>query len=612
MRAPGLRNGTGTSVTAPLASADTPSKAWARALAYTAPIGRNPSVTFPTLIADLAESYGDRPAVIGEDVTLSYRALAGRSNQFARWALAQGLRQGDVICLVMQNCPDYLAAWLGITRTGAVVSLVNTNLVGDSLAHAIRAVAPKCIVVGGDLAEAVVTVAATLAPAVPCWIHGMEPHNPDVGRLALVLDPEWTRALPPSECTPPCTRDRALYIYTSGTTGLPKAAVVSHHRVLQWSYWFAGLLDAGENDRMYNCLPMYHSVGGVVAIGSLLVRGGSVVIRRKFTARGFWNDIAGTQSTLFQYIGELCRFLLNTPPDPRAREHRLRIACGNGLRADIWERFQTRFAIPRILEFYAATEANFSLYNCEGKPGAIGRIPAFLQHRFPTALVAFDRELGEPERDERGFCRSCEVDEAGEAIGRISSSTSSPESGFDGYTDRAASDRKILRNVFAEGDAWFRSGDLMRRDAAGFFYFVDRIGDTFRWKGENVSTGEVTEAVCAWPEVRDAVVYGVEVPGHDGRAGMVAVVCDGGVDLDGFRRHLTTRLPEYARPVFVRLLSEIETTGTFKPKKQDLVHVGFDPCRTADALFVNHRETDAFVPLDAALFERIQSGDVRL
>jgi fatty-acyl-CoA synthase len=599
-------------VTKAVSAPDTPSKAWARALAYTAPIAQNPSLTLPTLINDLGEKFGDRPAVLGENVTLSYRQLAARVNQFSRWSLEQGLGPGDVACLVMQNCPDYLAAWLGITRTGAVASLVNTNLIGDSLAHAIGTAAPKCIIVGADLAEAVAAAIASLDLEISCWVHGDGPLGHDMERIGLALGSQSPLAMSTGECAPPSTRDRALYIYTSGTTGLPKAAVVSHHRVLQWSYWFAGLLNTDEDDRMYDCLPMYHSVGGVVAIGSTLVRGGSVVVRRKFSARAFWDDVARTECTLFQYIGELCRFLVNMPPNPREREHRLRVACGNGLRPDIWEAFQSRFAIPRILEFYAATEANFSLYNCEGKPGAIGRIPAFLAHRFPTALVAYDHQTGEPARDERGFCRRCAVDEIGEAIGKIATEGASPESQFDGYTDRAASDRKVLRHVFAEGDAWFRSGDLMRRDAAGFYYFIDRVGDTFRWKGENVSTSEVTEAVCTWHQVHDAVVYGVQTPGYDGRAGMVAIVSDGDLDLEGFRKHLTTRLPDYACPVFLRLLREIETTSTFKPKKQDLVRSGFDPSETDDALFVHDRDSGIFVSLDTALFERIQSGGFRL
>ena len=567
-------------------------------------------MTLPMQIGVLADTFGERLALIGEDETLSYDALASRSNRYARWALDQGLGRGDVVGLIMHNCPEYLAAWLGITRVGAVAALINTNLVGDSLAHAIRVAAPRCIVVGGDLADALAQVMSTVQP-VPCWVCGAA--DKGMHSLDAALANQSPRPVTATDCAPPTTRDPALYIYTSGTTGLPKAAVVSHRRVLQWSYWFAGLLDSDENERMYDCLPMYHSVGGVVAIGSTLVRGGSVVLRRKFSARGFWEDVARTECTLFQYIGELCRFLLNAPPNPHERDHQIRIACGNGLRPDIWESFQARFAIPRILEFYAATEANFSLYNCEGKPGAVGRIPPFLAHRFPIALVAFDVETGEPLRDEHGLCRACRVDEVGEAIGRIASNDeSSADSQFDGYTDRAASDRKILRNVFSEGDTWFRSGDLMRRDGAGFFHFVDRVGDTFRWKGENVSTTEVAEAVCSWPEVREAVVYGVEVPGHDGRAGMVAVVTDGELDLGSFRTHLTNRLPEFARPVFVRVLTEIETTGTFKPKKQDLVRSGFDPNLTTDALFVNDRDAGAFVPVDESVFECIRSGRVRL
>lgn len=589
---------------------DTPTKAWARALTLTAAIARNPVSTLPTQINDLAERFGSNIALIGDDETLTYEELAARANRFARWALRQGIARGDVVCLVMQNCPTYLAAWLGITRVGAIVALVNTNLVGDSLAHAIRVATPKCLIVDAAHADTVSKPMPILDADMPCWVYGGEARG--MAQLDAALQECSALKVSADECEPPSTRDPALFIYTSGTTGLPKAALVRHQRILQWSYWFAGLLDTSENDRMYDCLPMYHSVGGVVAIGSALVSGGSVVIRRKFSARTFWGDVVQTECTLFQYIGELCRFLVNMPPDALERAHHLRIVCGNGLRPDIWESFQQRFAIPKILEFYAATEANFSLCNCEGKAGAIGRIPTFLAHRFPIALVAFDPERGEPVRDDSGRCRRCGVNEVGEAIGRIVSDGSAPESQFDGYTDPSATDRKILRNVFVEGDAWFRSGDLMRRDAAGFFYFVDRVGDTFRWKGENVSTGEVADVLCDWPEVREAVVYGVEVPGCDGRAGMAALVTDGALDLDGLRAHLTARLPEYARPVFVRLIQELETTGTFKPKKQDLIRTGFDPHATSDALFVNDRNAGAFVRVGAALFDSIRSGRFRL
>jgi fatty-acyl-CoA synthase len=313
---------------------------------------------------------------------------------------------------------------------------------------------------------------------------------------------------------------------------------------------------------------------------------------------------------LFQYIGELCRYLVNAPPHPREAAHRLRLACGNGLRAEVWNEFQNRFHIPQILEFYAATEGSFSLYNCDGKPGAIGRIPAFLTHRFPVALVKLDADTGEPERGADGFCVRCAVDEPGEAIGKIANDASGGGR-FEGYTDSAASARKVLREVFATGDAWYRTGDLMRKDRAGYFYFVDRIGDTFRWKGENVSTTEVEAAIATCPGVAEVVVYGVAIPATDGRAGMAAIVVRDGSDIALLHDHLAERLPDYARPVFLRILSEIAVTGTFKPQKQALARDGYDPSVVDDALYVSDRISGAFVRLDPALYRRIQNGELR-
>jgi fatty-acyl-CoA synthase len=383
---------------------------------------------------------------------------------------------------------------------------------------------------------------------------------------------------------------------------------------MQWSHWFAGMLDTRSWDRMYNCLPMYHSVGGVVAVGATLVNGGSVLIRRGFSARHFWNDIAKWDCTLFQYIGEMCRFLVQEAPSLPQPEHRIRLCCGNGLRADIWGPFKERFRIPRILEFYAATEANFSLYNCEGKAGAIGRTPSFLGHRFPVELVRFDVEAEVPVRDASGYCKRCAADEVGEAICKISESAmdAGGRLRFEGYSDKAASDAKVLRNVFEEGDAWYRSGDLMRRDSAGFFYFVDRIGDTFRWNGENVSTIEVAETLCTCAGVIEAIVYGVAVPRAEGRAGMAALICDARFQLSAFERHLADRLPEYARPVFLRILSEFAITATFKPKKQELARSGYDCTAIADDLYVKARQSGVFSKLDAALYARIRSGELRL
>jgi fatty-acyl-CoA synthase len=378
---------------------------------------------------------------------------------------------------------------------------------------------------------------------------------------------------------------------------------------MQWSHWFAGLIDVTPADRMYNCLPLYHSVGGVVAAGATLVGGGAVVLRERFSASTFWQDLVAERCTLFQYIGELCRYLLNAPSRPEETEHQLRLACGNGLRAEVWVPFQERFRVPQILEYYAATEGNFSLYNCEERAGSVGRIPPFLSHRVPVTLVKFDVEAALPVRDAAGRCLRCAVNEVGEAIGQIMDDRGATR--FEGYTDDAASGQKILRDVFFAGDAWYRTGDLMRQDAQGFFYFVDRIGDTFRWKGENVSTTEVAGVIAAVAGVTDVAVYGVTIPNADGRAGMAAVVVTQDFELSKLRQALTS-LPAYARPVAVRILTALEITGTFKLRKQDLVREGLDPARVTDPLFLDHPAQQEYVPLDALLYGQLQAGALRL
>ncbi len=585
-------------------------EAWLRALQRTAAIETDVNLTLPVLIDRLALEFGTAPALVSSDGSLSYRELAARSHQYARWGLAQGLQAGDVAALLMPNCAEYVAVWLGLTRIGATVALLNTHLPGDALVHSIRIAAPRLAVVGAELAPGLAAVRSQLEPQLGVWAWGgaqqqFAPLEPALERLA----PE-----PPSaaDYTAPTLDATALYIYTSGTTGLPKAAQVTHYRVMRWSQWFAGLMDTTAQDRMYNCLPLYHSVGGVVAIGAVLAGGGGVVIRPRFSASDFWRDVRDEGCTLFQYIGELCRYLVNSPHQAVETEHSLRMACGNGLRPEVWEPFKTRFRIPRILEYYASTEGNFSLYNCEGQPGAIGRIPSFLAHRLPVALLRFDVDSGEPLRNAQGFCEHCAVDEVGEAVGLIPEDAKLRAGRFEGYADPEASKRKLLRDVFKEGDAWYRTGDLMCRDAGGFYYFVDRVGETYRWKGENVSTAEVLSALAAAPGVKEGVVFGVSVPGADGRAGMAALVVDRAFDLKVLRTEAVRRLPSFARPVFVRLLPALESTGTFKPRKQDLMRSGFDPAQVSDPLYVDDTRANAYVPLDAALYADIVGGRFRL
>jgi fatty-acyl-CoA synthase len=583
--------------------------AWIRALQRTAGIDRG-GLTLPVLVSRLGQQFDGAPALVSAEATLSYVELAGRCHQYARWGISLGLRAGDTVCLMMANCAEYMAVWLGLSRIGVSVALINSQLAGDALVHSINIVMPKIVIVGGDLAPRLIAVRTRLGTAASCWMHGRGTQDlpPLASELARFPDSDLSDA----ECAPPPIDGIALYIYTSGTTGLPKAAKVSHYRVMQWSHWFAGLLDTGPNDRMFNCLPLYHSVGGVVATGATLVSGGAVVIRPRFSASGFWRDVRDERCTLFQYIGELCRYLVNAPPQESETAHALRIACGNGLRPEVWETFQNRFKIPRILEYYASTEGNFSLYNCEGLPGAIGKIPSFLAHRLPVALLQFDVDSGEPKRNEAGFCERCLANEVGEAVGLIPGAGQELAGRFEGYADADASARKVLRNVFKDGDFWYRTGDLMRRDERGFYYFVDRVGETYRWKGENVSTAEVLTALTASRGVLDGVVYGVSVAGADGRAGTAALVVDARFDLAAFRADVAERLPAYARPVFLRLLRSIESTGTFKPRKQDLVQAGFDPARISDPLYFDDPRAQAYVPLDGALFAAISAGAVRI
>jgi fatty-acyl-CoA synthase len=590
-----------------------PTKRWLRALESTAGLEAGQARTFPDVIDELGIRHGQAPALLSDLECFSFAELAARSNRYSRWALSLDPEPGAVIALMMPNRPEYLAAWIGIARVGCTAALLNTNLVGAALAHCIAAAGPRHVIVARPCAAAFASALPHLAWQPRAWRHGED--GPDSLDDALAAFPDVS--LDPDERRPVDPSARALCIYTSGTTGLPKAANVSHRRIMMWSYWFAGLAQTGPMDRMYDCLPLYHSVGGVVAPGCVLVTGGSVVIGERFSASRFWDEIARWDCTLFQYIGELCRYLLGAPADGvAAPAHRLRLCLGNGLRPDIWEAFQNRFGIPEILEFYAATEGSFSLVNVEGKVGSLGRIPPFLVHRFPAALVRFDVDAGLPLRGPQGFCLRADVGEVGEAVGLIGGkdpgTATRPLGTFEGYTSAVDSDAKVLRDVFAPGDRWFRTGDLMRQDAAGFFYFVDRVGDTFRWKGENVATSEVTEVLLSVEGVADASVYGVLVPGQDGKAGMAALVVEAGFQLPVLHDNLAARLPAYARPLFLRLRAGIATTETFKQIKAPLLRNGFDPALIDEPLFVYDRVAAAYVVLDAPLHARIVSGDFKL
>ena len=578
-----------------------PAKAWIAALESVKRLEDQPGLTLPQLMHELAAAHGARPALLGEDGALSYTELAKRADLYASWAASQGIGTGDVVCLMMPNCPEYFAIWLGITQAGGVVALLNIHLRGPALAHCIKSAGSSRLMVAERLLPAMEEIMPLLPTPARCWVHGQSKSAGTAQMLVLPADAD----LPKFRTSLPRPGDLALLIYTSGTTGLPKAAKITHARLLEWSFWFAGMMDANASDRLYNCLPMYHSIGGVVAIGAMLVRGGSVVIREKFSANKFWEDVSRTECTIFQYIGELCRYLLLSGPSEFESRHRLRLACGNGMSGNVWNAFEARFAIPQILEFYAATEGNISLYNCEAKPGAIGRVPPFLNHRFPIALIKCDLATGEPLRDEHGFCQRAAADEPGEAIGRIQNTG---ESQFDGYTDAAASGAKVLHDVFAPGDRWFRTGDLMRKDRAGYYYFADRLGDTFRWKGENVSTTEVAEVIGACPGVMEAVVFGVEIPGNEGRAGMAAITTDARFSLLALQSLLIKALPSYARPIFIRRCDQLTVTGTFKLQKEKLREEGYAVPDAGAEIWFFDAGIGSFIPCDAGTIERIATA----
>ncbi len=563
--------------------------------------------TIVDIVEAKARATPDAPAIYYLDEVLSYRALDARANAYGHWAIGQGLKRGDCVALLMENRPDFLCCWLGLFKAGLSAALINTNQRGQALAHSVEIAGAKHLIAGVELASCVTDAQSYFTAPPVCWVQGGV--HTSMQNLDAVLAASSTAPVGNAPRQDVTAKDRAFFIYTSGTTGLPKAANFSHMRMLFMMSGFVGALTPNARDRVYNPLPLYHATGGVCAVGLAFLSGGAVILKRKFSLNEFWSDIHKYDATMFAYIGELCRWLLNAPPSPHERDHHIRAITGNGLRPEIWKRFQDRFAIPRIVEFYGATEGNVSMLNYDGTIGAVGRVPGYLQWLLPTRVVRFDVEREMPVRGADGLCIECGPEEAGEAVGRISMRAGR---NFEGYTKAADTEKKILHDVFAKGDAWFRTGDLMRCDEHGYFYFVDRIGDTFRWKGENVATSEVAEALSTIPGIKEANIYGVKVPGADGRAGMAALVVDGNFDIMGFAERLEGHLSAYARPVFLRLQPQIDVTGTFKQRKVDLVREGFDPSTITDPLYWYDPATGRYERLDAARYSDIAEDRIKL
>lgn len=562
-------------------------------------------VTITDELEAAVDAHADRLAFVFEGEQLTYRAFDERANTVAHWAQSQGLKPGDCVALILENSPDYPAVWFGLSKVGVIGALINTNLEGDGLAHCLSIVEAKAIIAGGVQASRARAVVASLSNACAVWDFDGEAGEDFAAALA---NQPTTR---PDRAARAGLRnaDTVLFAYTSGTTGLPKAARISHMRLRGMARYadFLGQVRAG--DRVYNTLPLYHMTGGALGTAGPLMFGATIVLRRKLSVSEFWDDVADYGVTKFVYIGELCRYLLSAPPHPKERRHSLNLGFGNGLRGEVWGPFVERFGVAEMREFYGSTEGNVAFINLDGTVGAIGRLPAYMEDKLGVKIVKFDVVEEQPVRGEDGFCRLADPDEPGEALGRIGTSG---RDAFHGYHDKRATEKKILRNVFEEGDAWFRTGDLVRRDAQGYVYFVDRIGDTFRWKGENVATNEVSDVVSKYPGVELANAYGVEVPGADGRAGMVAMTVAPDFDISGLAEHCRANLPAYAVPLFIRLQPEAETTGTFKFRKVDLVQEGFDPERVEDPVWFLEPGAAGYVRLQSRHHDALVAGEYRL
>lgn len=553
----------------------------------------------PTLITDDIEASVDRHrdniAFYFEGETQTYAEFDARANQIAHWALSQGFKAGDAVALFMENSPDYVATWFGLSKVGVVTALINSNLDGSGLAHCLNIASAKAVISSSGLAGRVKAISGQLENSPSLWDW-----NGEFGENLNDALTGQNRERPDAKFRSHLRgRDLFLFVYTSGTTGLPKAAKISHARARRSFRIAITTCHLSDKDRIYITLPLYHVTGGFLGLGGALLSGAAVILRQRFSASKYWDDATDYGATVIVYIGELCRYLLNQPTHPKERAHKIRVGIGNGLRGDIWQKFVDRFNIPSLLEIYGSTEGNVFLMNFDGKVGAVGRIPKYLEKQFgDVRIVKFDVAEEQPVRGPDGFCIKAEIGEPGELLGKID--VTGP-SDFSGYHDKAATEKKILRDAFEKGDAWFRTGDLMSKDREGYIYFNDRIGDTFRWKGENVATNEVAEALSQYPGITTANVYGVEIKGTDGKAGMASLTIDDGFEIAGLYSYLSDALPPYAVPVFVRIQTEAETTGTFKYRKVELVKEGFDAAQIDDPLW--------FAPSNSAAYQKLTAEE---
>uniref|UniRef100_A0A8P4GLC7 long-chain-fatty-acid--CoA ligase n=1 Tax=Dicentrarchus labrax TaxID=13489 RepID=A0A8P4GLC7_DICLA len=551
-----------------------------------------------------AQLIPDKPFVIFNGSIHTYRDVDRRSNRLANVFLERAnLRKGDCVALLMSNEPDFLCVWFGLAKVGCSVAFLNTNIKPKSLLHCFNCCGAKTLIVGSDLVECLDGILTTLLEDnIQVWAMKSQSERTEVHTLLDKIDAASDQPVLAVLRTTTSLKSPTLYIFTSGTTGLPKAAVITHLQSLKAAagFWAFG---ATKDDVMYIPLPLYHSAASLIGIGGTIELGATCILKKKFSASQFWNDCRKHDVTVFQYIGELCRYLCNQPKTEVDKVHKVRMGVGNGLRQDVWREFQNRFGNIKMCEVYGSTEGNLCFMNHIGKIGTVG-LMIFSLNFF------YDMMKDELVKDQNGFCQRVKKGETGLLLSKVSAT--SPFFGYAG--SKQLTEKKLMRNVFVKGDAYFNTGDLMAEDQEGFICFRDRVGDTFRWKGENVATTEVTETLGLVEFIQEVNVYGVEIPGHEGRAGMAAIIVRPGLTFDGKKlfEHVLRDLPAYARPLFIRLQEVMEMTSTFKQQKFQLVQSGFNPSTISDPLYVLDYQQNAYIPLTDSIYQSIFAGERKL
>lgn len=564
-------------------------------------------LTTPDVFQSNFRRHPKKVAFICGEISITYQDVEDFSNRASRFYKSLGLTKGDAVAIFLETRVEYPAVWLGLNKIGGVGALINTNQRTQVLEHSLKISGAKFIVYGTELTPALAEIKDTLKGITFFHIGNGETvcnsksFVDEIGKFpALPLEEKFEKAI----------TDKFLYIYTSGTTGLPKAAILTHARFYVMCLAASLNFRLRESDITYTTLPLYHTAGGLLGVGQVLLNGGTTVFRGKFSASNFWTDCIKYKCTVAQYIGEMCRYLLSQPARPTDRQHSVRVMMGNGLRAQVWEAFVNRFGIERIGEFYGATESNAAVVNGWNYPGACGYIPWFARPFYPVALIKVDEYTNEPIRGPDGLCVACQSGEPGLVVGKIQKR---PTSHFNGYIDKEATEKKILHDVFKKGDKVFNSGDILVKDEYGYVFFKDRTGDTFRWRGENVATSEVEAIISNIAGLKAATVYGVQIPNTEGRAGMAAIVdVDRVLDMDRLNEGIQKNLPSYARPIFVRVINRIPMTSTFKIQKMALQKDGYDISKISDPLFIYDSSKTRYVPLTEDLYNDIMNNKLRI